>query len=188
MQKINLLLHRFSIHLCNERRRCRIYTTLQTLWQSLLYSCSAIIINVWQKNLTDKLQQMFIFHLYFSALKLNLLKFDEDITFQIYVLCNNVKQMYLNQKNFHNLQSHLAYLMFTSIRHTICEILVKIQHFRHELSSIMLENSLKKTQYNQKAFHNLQSHLAYQYIKMCLLIRHTFNEIYVPKLECRSFL
>ena len=41
-------------------------------------------------------------------------------------------------------------------------------------------------------FHNLQSHLAYQYIKICVLTRHTFCESLVKlgstKRKCRSFL
>ena len=40
-------------------------------------------------------------------------------------------------------------------------------------------------------FHNLQSHLAYRYIKMCILIRYTFCEclvkICVTKHKCRFF-
>ena len=47
-------------------------------------------------------------------------------------------------------------------RYTICEILVKIQYFRHENSSTMYANTQKR---NQRAFHNLQSHLSCQYIK-----------------------
>ena len=35
--------------------------------------------------------------------------------------------------------------MCKSIRHTICESLVKIQYFRHEYSSIMDENTQKTT-------------------------------------------
>ena len=40
----------------------------------------------------------------------------------------------------------------------------------------MYKNSLKKTQKTQGAFHNLQLHLATQYIKMYVLIRHRFCE------------
>ena len=39
----------------------------------------------------------------------------------------------------------------------------------------MYENT-QKTQQNQGIFHNLQLHLVWQYIKMCILIRHTFCE------------
>ena len=58
------------------------------------------------------------------------------------------KKTQLNQNAFHNLQSHLAYRyikLCTLIRHTICESLVEIQQFRHKCSSIMYENSFKKS-------------------------------------------
>ena len=45
--------------------------------------------------------------------------------------------MQLNQKNFHNLQSHLAHRhtkLWIIIRHRVCESLVKIHYFRHEWS------------------------------------------------------
>ena len=38
------------------------------------------------------------------------------------------------------------------------------------------EHSLKKTQQNQGACHNLKSHLACQYMKMCILIKHIICE------------
>ena len=52
----------------------------------------------------------------------------------------------VNQRNFHSLQEHLACWhtkMCTMIRHIICKILVQIQQFRHECSSIMYENTQK---------------------------------------------
>ena len=49
-----------------------------------------------------------------------------------------------------------------------------------------------KTQYNHGALHNLQSHLAYRYNNMCVLIRHSFYEtlviICLTKHKGRSFL
>ena len=47
----------------------------------------------------------------------------------------------------------------------------------------MYENT-QKMQQNQKALHNLQSHLAYQYIKMCVLTRYPFCESLVKFLWC----
>ena len=50
-------------------------------------------------------------------------------------------------KTFHNLKSDLAWRqtkILTLIRHTICESLVEMQLFRHELLSIMHENTKKK--------------------------------------------
>ena len=58
----------------------------------------------------------------------------------------NSQKMQLNRRIFHNLQSHLAcwhIKMCTSIKHTICESLMKIQHFRHECSSFMDVNTKK---------------------------------------------
>ena len=87
--------------------------------------------------------------------------------------------MQLNQRTF-----------LALIRHKIFENLEEIQRFRHERLSIMYENT-QKTQQNLRAFHNLQSHLTFQYIKICVLIRHTFCEnlvkIYAIKLNCHSF-
>ena len=51
---------------------------------------------------------------------------------------------HLNQRTYHNLQSHLTYCyakMFALITQTICESLVEIQQFRHEKSLIMYENT-----------------------------------------------
>ena len=77
------------------------------------------------------------------------------------------------------------------IRYTISESLVDIQQLRHEWSSKMYENT-QKTQYNQKVFHNFQSHLVCWYIKIFVLIRHTFCEVlvklYTTKRKCRWFL
>ena len=71
------------------------------------------------------------------------------------------------------------------IKYTISE------SFRHEWSIIMYENT-KKTQYNQRACHNLRTHLACRYIEMCMLTRHIFCEILVKicatKHKCRSLL
>ena len=61
------------------------------------------------------------------------------------------------------------------IRHMINVNLVEIQQFRHEWSKIIYEN----TQWNQKAFHNLQLYLACRYIPICVLITHTFCESFV---------
>ena len=104
------------------------------------------------------------------------------------------KKMNLNQRTFYNQQSHLAcwhIKICTSIRRTICESLEKIQHFRNECSSILYEIP-KKTQKNQRTFHNLQLILAYQYTKMCVLIIHKICEslltICATRLKCRSFL
>ena len=78
------------------------------------------------------------------------------------------------------------------IKRTICESLVKIQYFRHEWSIIMCEYTKKKTKKIQMAFHNLQSHMASRFIKMCVLIRPPFYEGLVKicdsKSKCRSFL
>ena len=50
----------------------------------------------------------------------------------------------------------------------------------------------RKKTINQRVFHNLQSHLACQYIKMCALIRYSFYKslfkICATKHNCRSFL
>ena len=70
---------------------------------------------------------------------------------------------------------HIDIPYCTLTRHTIFESLVKINYFRYEWWSIMSENS-KKMQQNQGAFHNLQLHRTCQYIKICVLIRHTFYE------------
>ena len=69
------------------------------------------------------------------------------------------------------------------IRHIICESLVEIQQFRHRWSSIMYENT-RKAQLNQRPLHNMQLHLAYRYIKMCVLIRHTFCESLLFVIVC----
>ena len=64
------------------------------------------------------------------------------------------------------LQSHLEcwhIRIFVLFRDTISESLVYIRQFRQEWSSIMYANTKKKTQLQVRAFHNLQSHLAYQY-------------------------
>ena len=102
--------------------------------------------------------------------------------------------MQLNQRTFHNLLLHLECWhtkMCTLIRYTICDSVVKIQYFRHECSSIKYENT-KKTQQNQGANHNWQSHLAYRYIRLCESIRYRFYESIVKlcliKHKCRSFL
>ena len=100
----------------------------------------------------------------------------------------------INQKDFHNFQLHLACWhtkMFTLIRYTICESLMKIQQFRHEWSSKMYENT-QKMQWNQRDFHNLQSHLAFLCIKICVLSRYTFcvilEKICAAKRKCHSHL
>ena len=75
-----------------------------------------------------------------------------------------------------NLQSHVAcwhIKMWTLIRHTICEIMVKIYN-----TSDMNDRQLCLKITQKTTFHNLQLHLAliYWYIKMYILIRHTFCE------------
>ena len=63
------------------------------------------------------------------------------------------KKTQLNKRTFHNLQSHLAcwqIKMCTLIRLTICECLVKIQHFIHKCSSIMYENTQKNYRWTHK--------------------------------------
>ena len=43
----------------------------------------------------------------------------------------------------------------------------------------MYDNTQKKMRQNQGAFHNLQSHLAYRYIRMRVAIGHIFYECLV---------
>ena len=80
--------------------------------------------------------------------------------------------------------------MCTLIRHTICESLEKKQYLRHQLCWKIL----KKTQQNQGLFHKFQSRLdlAYQYIKMWILIRDSFCKSlmkkFVTKRKCHLFL
>ena len=62
----------------------------------------------------------------------------------VVIIWKNTQKMQLNQRIFHNQQSHLAcwyFKMCTLIRHTIYKSLVKILYFRHEYSSIMYENT-----------------------------------------------
>ena len=79
--------------------------------------------------------------------------------------------MKLNQRTFHNLQSHLAYLLTKIcilIRHIIFESLVEIEYLRHEGSSKIYENSQKR--YKIKDRFITYSHIKYE------LIRHVFCE------------
>ena len=50
----------------------------------------------------------------------------------------------------------------------------------------MYENT-PKTQYNQRAVHNLKSHLACRYIKICVLIRHILLMDSDKNNKCLSF-
>ena len=54
-----------------------------------------------------------------------------------------------------------------------------------------LDMKILKTQQNQRDLHNLLLHLARQYIKICVLIRHkifrSLVQIYVSKHKCSSF-
>ena len=64
-------------------------------------------------------------------------KFNENTTSQTgyLIIFEDSKEMHLAQITFRNLQSHLAYCyiqMSVLIRHTVCEYLLYIQHFRHE--------------------------------------------------------
>ena len=54
----------------------------------------------------------------------------------------------------------------------ICESLMKIQCFKHEIICL---NSLKSHQ-NQITFHNRHSHLAYQHTKLWFSVKHTVCE------------
>ena len=52
----------------------------------------------------------------------------------------NIKKTKQNQGAFHNLQSHLSFItkyLYSHQIYTIYECSVKIQHFRHEYSSIL---------------------------------------------------
>ena len=62
------------------------------------------------------------------------------LCFKHVTMYQNSQKNVLNQRIFHNLQSHLACwytIICTFIRYTVCESLVDIQQFRYEWLSIM---------------------------------------------------
>ena len=63
-------------------------------------------------------------------------------------MCKNSRNNPNKQEAFHNLQLPLTYQyirMCVLIGYTICEILIKVQHFRHELSLYLCMKFSKNT-------------------------------------------
>ena len=102
--------------------------------------------------------------------------------------------IYLSSASFIHTSAYLDSFGYVCLSYSIVPYISRVKKMSFVVFKIHPELFVKipKNRNNQGAFHNLQSHLSYQYTEMCVLIIHTFCgsllKLCVTKHKCRSFL